>query len=112
MEVVRYQNRRAVRETIGVAMSMNCICCDKPTTTKTQISTICIECNIEHERYYAWRTLGDKYSIEWGWYTSEKPYTQVYIQLKIYDDTVATFDGHTLFDVRTEGQLKKLLVLL
>lgn len=96
---------------------MNCIACDKPailnvpeTNNKYTDQFICYDCDIRQwDDGYAFRTVG-KYRIEWlgnnmGYESMKTAIFEGYNRL-------AVIDGWKLFDIKTQEQIEKLLVLI
>jgi hypothetical protein len=94
---------------------MNCISCNKP-TVKGIVYWKCIDCGIIHSIDYANRLIGYDYEIEWYYGSEEDISTSIlkaiWIPHQWVMDTIYMLDGLKLFDVRTEEQIEKLLVLI
>jgi hypothetical protein len=98
---------------------MNCISCGEPTIHKPTIKwieRICVDCDISHRSGYAYRRIGSEYRVDWFYFDDGGDYRETIICKRSNIDNrisdLATLNGLKLFDVRTEEQLEKLLILL
>jgi hypothetical protein len=103
----------------------NCISCNKIARIISQISCKCDECDIvyfgdmSYDGNYCERYVSEQYMIQWNRDEySAKPITCIYKE-KYYDtikqwhpEDIKVLDGWKLFDIRTEEQLEKLLLLI
>ena len=114
METIRHQNKRTVGKTIDTIMiNKNCISCNQSLIWDNSIGgsfSKCSECDIAQWKYdgYAYRTIGTSYRIEWKW-------KDIRFKTIVYGAQMVNglaLNGAKLFDVRTEQQLEKLLILI